>query len=517
MRLGIFTLFFLFISTGLLVGQNQNHSGLMELNYGELMKISSQNPEIALSLVDSLYIYASTEEFKAEILMMSADILAKSNRIEESIDYAQRALRISRGNLDYSAQARIYCFLSEQYRKVGLYRKGEYFIERALEVTDKLKGESSRISYQAQINEELARYAYEKGDYENSLSKMQHAGLLYGLLQREGDYNLALAKNRAFTAKVLLKLDKPEEALQVIYSSRDYFFGEKTYNPKEAAYIYQSLGKVFLKNNKVDSAEVYLIKARDLIVGDLDKDMEIRIINELKEYSRVTENMEDYILYAEKQDSLSKSLDKFKKNVINHLTEERPIVEDKKKESFSWPALPQMPAVDLKPVLFGLGIFLFGGLLGFLIIRKRNTNENPASVNVEPASSISHGTKERVVDTELNKENVEKLERKLKEFEDQMKFLSKEMSFSTMVGELDTNEKYLNRYLKENLKTNYNTYINEKRIYYIVDKLKNDPAWRSYKLTYLADESGFSSYSAFTVNFKNIMKESPSTYIGKLK
>jgi AraC-like DNA-binding protein len=59
----------------------------------------------------------------------------------------------------------------------------------------------------------------------------------------------------------------------------------------------------------------------------------------------------------------------------------------------------------------------------------------------------------------------------------------------------------------------FNTYINELRINYIIDKLKTDSNYRLYKLSFLAEESGFSSHSKFSAVFKAVTRLTPTKFI----
>ncbi|RYF19687.1 MAG: AraC family transcriptional regulator [Flavobacteriales bacterium] len=64
---------------------------------------------------------------------------------------------------------------------------------------------------------------------------------------------------------------------------------------------------------------------------------------------------------------------------------------------------------------------------------------------------------------------------------------------------------------------NFNDYINGLRIDYIIDKLQNDHKYLNYKISYLAEECGFSSHSLFSSAFKKKLKMSPSSFIEFLK
>ncbi|MFP9115640.1 helix-turn-helix domain-containing protein [Flavobacterium sp. RHBU_3] len=102
---------------------------------------------------------------------------------------------------------------------------------------------------------------------------------------------------------------------------------------------------------------------------------------------------------------------------------------------------------------------------------------------------------------------------KLKVFEQSGKFTNPNMSLALLAGETDVNTKYLSEVINNHYNDNYNTYINKLRVNYIIEKLKNDPNYLNYKISYLAEESGFSSHSSFTTVFRNIAGISPTEFI----
>jgi len=105
---------------------------------------------------------------------------------------------------------------------------------------------------------------------------------------------------------------------------------------------------------------------------------------------------------------------------------------------------------------------------------------------------------------------------KLEEFEKNQKYIRKTVSLKTLAQQFDTNPKYLSEVVNKHKNSNFNTYINNLRIDYIVDKIKENPEYRKYKVSYLADECGFSSHSLFTTIFKNRMNLSPTEFLQKI-
>ncbi len=117
----------------------------------------------------------------------------------------------------------------------------------------------------------------------------------------------------------------------------------------------------------------------------------------------------------------------------------------------------------------------------------------------------------------IPKETESVLLKKLEAFEKSNKFTSNDMSLAQMASQFETNTKYLSEVINKHKGKNFNLYINNLRVKYIVKKLKSDPNYLNYKVSYLAEESGFSSHSSFATVFKNITGISPNVFIELLK
>lgn len=111
------------------------------------------------------------------------------------------------------------------------------------------------------------------------------------------------------------------------------------------------------------------------------------------------------------------------------------------------------------------------------------------------------------------KETEEQILYKLKRFESSKRFLNKDISLAVLAGQLDSNTKYLSEIINAHYNVNFNTYINKLRVNYIIEKLKTDPNYINYKISYLAESCGFSSHSSFATVFKTITGISPVKFI----
>ncbi|WP_449401179.1 helix-turn-helix domain-containing protein [Chryseobacterium wanjuense] len=90
------------------------------------------------------------------------------------------------------------------------------------------------------------------------------------------------------------------------------------------------------------------------------------------------------------------------------------------------------------------------------------------------------------------------------------------MSLSMLSAQMGVNTKYLSEVINNNKGKNFNGYINELRINHIAHLLKTDQTYLNYKVSYLAEYSGFSSHSAFTTIFKSVTGMSPNAYIQEI-
>jgi AraC-like DNA-binding protein len=131
-------------------------------------------------------------------------------------------------------------------------------------------------------------------------------------------------------------------------------------------------------------------------------------------------------------------------------------------------------------------------------------------------SNFTSQVSEKKPDAKKNtipKETEQLILNKLKRFENSKRFNNKDISLSVLAGQFDTNTKYLSEIINANYNMNFNTYINKLRINYIVEKLKTDPNFMNYKISYLAENCGFSSHSSFATIFKSITGISPVKFI----
>src|SRR5690606_19163371 len=94
---------------------------------------------------------------------------------------------------------------------------------------------------------------------------------------------------------------------------------------------------------------------------------------------------------------------------------------------------------------------------------------------------------DRIMLIETEKILIEKLEH----FEADNYFITPNLTLSMLSTKLETNPKYLSYVINKHKNKDFNNYINELRIFYIIEKIQSNPDYLNYKISYLATECGF--------------------------
>ena len=114
-------------------------------------------------------------------------------------------------------------------------------------------------------------------------------------------------------------------------------------------------------------------------------------------------------------------------------------------------------------------------------------------------------------------EVVEAILKRLEKFEQNRKYLEKDMTSARLAALLKTNTKYVSKILPRYRGRKTIDYISDLKIAYIVELLKKERRYRNYTNKGLAETAGFGSTQNFTRAFKARTEISPTYFIKKLK
>jgi len=95
-------------------------------------------------------------------------------------------------------------------------------------------------------------------------------------------------------------------------------------------------------------------------------------------------------------------------------------------------------------------------------------------------------------------------------------FLKQDCNTFKTAKKLNTNVSYLSKAIKAKYNYDFSDYINKQRINYTIERLKEDPVFRSYSISAISQDVGYKSANTFVKHFKKHTQLLPSYYIKKL-
>lgn len=485
--------------------QEADSDEFRNLIYYISVELATTNPERGLYLADSLFIYSTDPIRKMEALKLSADINASISRPIESMDYALKAMELAKKEKAYKAQAFIYGYLSNLSRNIGFYSQGKAYLRKGEELLNFIDDEPYNNNFLANMNHELAEYAYIEGNYQAGIDYIRKSILLFSKQEDDNSKYYSIAKLEQLMGRTYYEMGDYEKALDHFILAKNYSEESGSANTIEASFIYQGIGISYLEAKELDSVGKYLHKAYKISENSSNEFVKNEVYKALIVYYEEI-NEPDSVAYFESLhqgavlDELEKNRDHVGKayDKLASLNENQTSQKEKKSNLVWYIAI----------------LIIGGGAISYFLLKRRKNND--VVVDTAKNKETEKRTVPKTSEPKISSKTKRAIEEKLNQFEKENEFIDNDMTFSTLVSYVGTNSKYLHLYLKNHLNTDYSSYINDLRIQYIIEKLKEDPEYRKYKIGYLAELCGFQSHSNFSVNFKRFTGTSPGEYISNI-
>ena len=120
------------------------------------------------------------------------------------------------------------------------------------------------------------------------------------------------------------------------------------------------------------------------------------------------------------------------------------------------------------------------------------------------------------IKSEISKTIIEDILNKLDQFEMNRGYLSQSTSLMGLAKKFGTNYKYLSKIINLNKAKRFSNYINDMRVNYAFNELKNNSKFRKFTIKAIAAECGFRNSESFTKAFYKVYGIYPSFYIKQL-
>ena len=117
----------------------------------------------------------------------------------------------------------------------------------------------------------------------------------------------------------------------------------------------------------------------------------------------------------------------------------------------------------------------------------------------------------------ISEEIVSEILTKLTTFEEEKGYLSKRVSLTQLADYCNTNSTYLSKVINFKKEKNFSSYLNQLRVTYAFNELKDNGTFRKYTIKAIAAECGFKSAESFSKAFYKKFGIYPSFYIKQLE
>lgn len=358
--------------------------------------------------------------------------------------------------------------------------------EAAYKINDESKTVSANLKYDALVfnNIRIGMFYLEQPEIKRSLTSAEKYLMDALKVYETGKYKILPSNNVMLLNQISwLYMEKKEPEKSIDFANRALELEKKYRDPYHRVESYEFLANGYLEKGEKEKSKFFMDKYSFLkdSLAIVDKNNADGTVQKI-----VKEESEEHKKNTKKQFLIIGLLTVFIAIVIAIIWRKR-----SKEYLENYEKLKRK--LENKQVLFSI------------VDTEENNNQNILEYN-----SISGKRK-------INAETEERILNDLIIFEQSELFLIKDFSSTALANQLNTNPKYLSEVIKNNRSQNFSDYLNSLRINYIVYKLYNEPKFRDYKISYLAEIAGYASSQVFAIAFKKVNGVTPSYFLQKLK
>lgn len=492
--------------------------------------VHSENPEKAIPILEKVIQDCKTIGYKSGMTRAGytfAIIYFNSSDYNKVINLNEDFLKVGNETKDYENVSHIHRLKGCAYSELGLLSKGNEEFEQALEYAKKISAGNNRQYALSLIYSNLSSHLMKGSASKDSIfTSIKKCIAEAEKIDETDDANISRKYSLiAYSYIIMANLNEQDGKLDL---AEDYYLKSlDIHNTKsvplvERVVLLNQLAYFYYEKKEYEESVKYsedgIATEKKASIPQLRRDL-YEILSKSYMELHETEKSKKYLrLFTELNDSISninkKAVDAALNKTISKQEELR--LNNSSKQTIIY----TLSTV----VLFILGIFFF---LYYKkqkqikkiekVLEKLKAKQNNPETLLSTDSKIDKVQEKDEKTALMSPEAEKKLLEKLQDFEESQLFLERKVSLPYVATEIETNTKYLSYIIKKHKGKDFNEYINDLRINYIVQKITDDPIYRQYKINTLAEEAGFSSHSKFATVFKATIGVSPSEFIKYFK
>ncbi|MDP9955333.1 AraC-like DNA-binding protein [Epilithonimonas hungarica] len=499
-----FLLFLLFIFLGNAQSNNKREDSIInKLN-------SLKNPDEKISLTLPLLKENHSESFKAYACDFLANSYIEKGDKKTAVNYMIKAQDFASKSNDLFCKAIIASNIGDLYGRLALYSEAEEYLARAQQYTESLSIPQKRnITYR--IYATLGNIYLENNQYDKAIKvhkkflALVDTGKIYNKKNKECNNLIAFSYNAIGTAYNGKKMYDSAK----LYLNKGVEASVKAPNQRYINFLHHSLAETEKNLGNYSQA---LNHYKIVLTFFPPVEMKSEVFENMRDLYLKLQDTKNAAIYADSarhyKQLISTQNIKGLDTAVNKIKRDKITIITEKENKIS----------NLLYLVLIFGILLIISTFWYFFKLKKQKKlyqeyvkqlhtQHPTQTEAI-IEGLSKG-KQTLINTQLELDILEKLIK----FENEEMFRNKDMSLPKLASHLNTNSNYLSRIINQHYNKNFNGYISELRINYITKKIIENPTYRNYKISFLAEDSGFVSHSAFSTKFKEVTGLSPSQFL----
>ncbi len=441
----------------------------------------------------------------AEAMLLLAEGFYIRGNYNEAIKNALEARNVAEASKDISIRLRTNFLAIRLLRELDLETVAENYLHALLLSKKEIKDENLLHWYTGKLKQDSAFATSKKGNFPKALQLFTDAKSIF---LRNND-SLATYAIDLSISEIHLKTARADSAK--LYSEKILAeLQQKETNDFQKLNALHHLGSVYFLEKDYDKSLDYFRRAMAISVKLPNKYFENKAAQGLALNYLALEDTRNFYVNKQLTNSTSTEVENDRNLAVNSVynfinNNQKELSAKKINAEYTW--VYSLAGIVLLLILGGivLNYFYVSNTRQYEAIWKYIQPKEPvlktiAGAELEKSPIVPEET-EQIILQKLNK------------FEAGTKFTNPDMSIALLASQFDTNTKYLSEVINRQKGKNFNSYINELRINYIIEKLKTESVYFNYKISYLAEECGFSSHSSFATVFKSVTGISPTKFM----
>jgi len=558
------------------ISQDLSQRVLEKLDDEELLKLFDEVLNDSTEAETVARVYLKRAKYEKDTIKMARgyDRLARIFHPEKNIHYADSVINISKSlsHITYPALGYIlkgYCYeiLNSKENEFKNYLKAYsiaikndnisqqlYVLDKLISIKsiwgnkeDALKFQQKRhkIIYEKDFNKKLEKSTRisARKDFTNlhkvfEISSLQNYSICYlnlkkidsamhyskvGLIESKRiDDNLTKYNFEIFFKEIIVEIEFYSKNYKGSIEKIDSILmsiENKSFKRLQNLYLFKGLSLLELGDK---SKGIYYLKKSDSIFENnnliISQPYQRILFEKLLEYHSKNNNIEQKIFYLNKlisADSIIKKNYKYFEPELIKNFETPNLIKEKEQLIESLKEKNKTSTTTTIWVIVLLSITLLA--LGYNIKKRKNYKRRFDQLMLNSENNKPQTQKTRNNQNEISKDIIEDILNRLDQFEDGKGYLSQDVSLMGLAKSFGTNYKYLSKIINLNKAKRFSSYINDMRVEFVFNELKNNFKFRRYTIKAIAAECGFNNPDSFNKAFYKVYSIYPSYYIKQLE